>query len=149
MKSFQVLFFVLIGCGTSSGDLDLSKRDPRCVAACPETMPEYEGVGAVCDTASRAQCLDECEARIAGLPSVCQSCLLENACFDPGGCVGIGGGEDCNGTTCTMSSQFGSCTYTAGDMAGRLACLQKVDPRRTVACQASFQSTTKCATVCT
>jgi hypothetical protein len=151
MKLLKVILFItLAGCAGSNGQLDTSSHDPRCVAACPVTMPEVSGAGAVCDTASRAQCLDECEARIAGLPSLCQSCLLEHACFEPGcgsGDVSIGG--SCDQDTCTIVTGFGTCTYATDDQAAYDACLQKVDPRRDVACQVEFRSTTECATVCT
>ncbi|MEO6777206.1 MAG: hypothetical protein ABI467_30035, partial [Kofleriaceae bacterium] len=136
------------GGGTNNGsDLDVSDDDPRCVATCPETMPEYVGVGAVCDTASRAQCLDECAARIAGVPTLCQSCLLEGAYFGPGGVV-IGNDGSCDLSSCTLTSAFGTCTYATDDQAAKLACLQEVDPRREVTCTPDFQSTTKCASVC-
>ena len=152
MKRLDVLCiaFMVAACGTSGGpgDLDLDKRDPRCVAACPETMPQYEGVGRVCDSASRVQCLDECEARIAGLKTVCQSCLLEKACFAPGGCFGDVGDGSCTETTCTLTSDFGTCTYPVGDQAAHLMCMQKIDPRRSVTCQAEFRPTTDCASVC-
>ena len=49
---------------------------------------------------------------------------------------------------CTLTSEFGTCSYTIGDMAGELACLQKVDPRREVSCETRFRSVTECATVC-
>ena len=144
------LCVVLVACGGAAGDdgVDTTNRDPRCISACPETMPQYAGVGAVCDTASRGQCLDECEARIAGLPTVCQNCLLEDSCFGPDGCFGGQTSGSCNETTCTLESDFGTCTYATSDMAAHLACMQKVDPRREVSCTPSFQSTTKCATVC-
>ncbi|MEP6860209.1 MAG: hypothetical protein ABJE66_06290 [Deltaproteobacteria bacterium] len=154
MKRFQV--FALLGlslaaCGGGAGadsNLDTSNRDPRCVAACPATMPQYAGVGAVCDTQSRGECLDLCEARIAGLPTLCQSCLLENACFGPDGCFGSQTGGSCDQTSCTLQSEFGTCTYRTDDQAAKLACMQKVDPRRDVACTPSFQPTTKCSSVC-
>lgn len=144
------VFFALAACaGNGSGSIDTSSHDPRCVATCPETMPEVSGAGPVCDTQSRAQCLDECEARIAGLPSLCQSCLLEKSCFEPScgdGTVSIGG--SCDQNTCTIQTQFGSCTYAVDDQAAYDACLQKVDPRREVACEVQFRSTTDCASVC-
>jgi len=147
-----LLLCSLFACGTNNAtdgsEVDTSNRDPRCVAACPVTMPETDGVGPVCDAASRSQCLDQCEARIAGLPTLCQSCLLESSCFDPGGCFGIEEGGSCDQSTCTLTSQFGSCSYPTDDQAGRLACLKVVDPRREVACTPSFQPTTKCASVC-
>jgi hypothetical protein len=145
-----LLFLSLAACGGAGdgSEVDTSDHDPRCVATCPETMPQYDGVGAVCDAASRAQCLDECEARIAGLPTLCQSCLLEDSCFGPDGCFGSQTGGSCNESTCTLTSDFGSCTYTTSDHAAELACLQKVDPRREVGCTPDFQPTTKCASVC-
>ena len=149
MKPALCLLLVACGGGGAGDDsVDAANRDPRCLAACPETMPQYDGVGAVCDTASRAQCLDECEARIAGVPTVCQSCLLENACFGPDGCFGTQTGGSCNETSCTLESEFGTCTYATSDQAAKLACMQKVDPRREVSCTPSFQSTTKCTSVC-
>lgn len=145
----SALCVLLVACGGGGGDdVDVANRDPRCLSACPETMPQTAGVGAVCDTASRAQCLDECEARIAGLPTVCQSCLVEDACFGPDGCFGSQSGVSCDETTCTLESEFGTCTYATSDQAARLACQQKVDPRREVSCTTSFQSTTKCVSVC-
>jgi hypothetical protein len=141
--------FVVLGCGGGgSGDVDLPSRDPRCISACPETKPPYEGVGRVCDTASRAQCLDECEARIAGLATVCQNCLVEKSCFGPEGCFGDSPSGSCTETTCTLTSEFGSCSYPVDDQAARLMCMQKVDPRRSVACAPEFRPTTDCASVC-
>jgi hypothetical protein len=153
MKRFDLLCILFTiatpACGSDGSGLDLSSRDPRCVASCPQTMPEYDGVGAVCDTPSRVQCLDECEARIAGLATVCQSCLLEHACFDPDGCFGPINAGDCTQTTCTLTSDFGTCSYQIGDHAAELACLKTVDPRRSVTCQATFRPATECASVCT
>jgi hypothetical protein len=153
MNRFHVLCFLLTiaapACGGNGDDsVDLSARDPRCVAACPDTMPEHDGVGRVCDTASRGQCLDECEARIAGLGTVCQNCLVERACFAPGGCFGDTTGGSCTETTCTLTSEFGTCSYPVDDQAAYITCLQKIDPRRTVSCEASFRPATDCASVC-
>ena len=148
-RTSLVLMSTLAACSGEGAELDLADRDPRCVAACPETMPEYDGAGEVCDSASRAQCLDECEARIAGVSSLCQSCLVENACFDPGGCFsGDGPSGTCLNDTCTISSQFGTCSFNVNDQAAKLRCYQQVDPRREVACTAEFQPTTECAMVC-
>ena len=144
-RLFVLCIVFTTACGTSSDGPDLSTRDPRCVAACPESMPQYDGVGAVCDTASRVQCLDECEARIAGLPTQCQNCLVEDSSFYGGG---YASGGSCTETTCTLTSEFGTCSYPVNDHAAEIACLQKVDPRREVTCQASFKAATKCATVC-
>jgi hypothetical protein len=150
MKQTVVLSMLLVACaGDGSGGLDLSARDPRCVAACPETMPDYEGVGEVCNVASRVACLDECEARIAGVSNLCQSCLVEDSCFGPRGCSGNDGlGASCTNNTCTISSTFGTCTYNSSDEAAKLRCYQQVNPRREVACSAEFRPTTECAPVC-
>jgi hypothetical protein len=148
MNRFIVILLATAACGSSADAPDLSNRDPRCVSACPETMPQYDGVGRVCDAPSRVQCLDECEARIAGLPTVCQNCLVEDACFGPTGCFGTQTDGSCTETTCTLTSEFGTCSYPVDDQAAYVACLQKVDPRRTVSCEASFKEATKCASVC-
>jgi hypothetical protein len=151
-------FFVLlalslalaVACGSDDGEVDVSNRDPRCVTACPATMPRYEGAGAICDAASREQCLDECETRIAGVSPLCQSCLVEEACFAPEG-DGCGSGDvsiGCNTTTCTVYGEFGQCDYPYGDMAAELRCRQQVDPRREVTCTPEFRPTTECASVC-
>ncbi|CAN5167665.1 hypothetical protein BH11MYX1_BH11MYX1_35260 [soil metagenome] len=141
------LLLLVAACGGSDAQLDVSSRDPRCVSACPETMPMTAGVGAVCDTASRTQCLDECEARIAGLPTLCQSCLAERACFGPSGCVGSDP-ISCDQSSCTLTSEFGSCTYATSDEAAHLACLRTIDPRREVACAPSFRPTSECRSSC-
>ena len=150
MNRFSILCILFTACGTSGGDdpPDTSSHDPRCVAACPETMPQYDGVGAVCDNASRGACLDLCEARIAGLPTQCQNCLVEDACFGPDGCFGSISSGSCDQSTCTLTSQYATCSYPVGNQAAELACMQKVDPRREVSCTAEFKAATKCATVC-
>lgn len=148
-KASLLLAFVLAGCAGDGHDLDLSARDPRCIAACPETMPRYENAGRICDAPSRALCLDECEARIATVSTVCQSCLVEDSCFSPDSCGendGLSG--ICTNDTCTISSQFGSCTFNVNDEAQKLRCYQQVDPRREVACAAEWRPTTECASVC-
>jgi hypothetical protein len=132
-------------CAGDGDDVDLSSRDPRCVSACSAPEPPYEGIGAVCDAASRVQCLDECEARIANVTPICQTCLVEDADF---GTDGEGAGGYCTNNTCTLTSEFGSCTYTSGDQAAELRCRQQVDPRREVSCTASFRPATECASVC-
>src|SRR3569832_2549464 len=110
MKRLQLpalfLCSLVAACGTSANDgsnVDTPDRDPRRAAACPETMPQYDGVGPVCNATSRVHCLDECEARIAGVPTICQSCLLENSCFDPGGCFGVVVGGSCVLLFCLLS----------------------------------------------
>ncbi len=140
---------VLVACTGDGAGVDLANRDARCVSACTASEPRYEGSGRVCSTASRERCLDECEARIAGVPTVCQSCLAEDACFGPDGCedaIDIGG--QCNNNTCTITSMFGTCTFDSRDEASKQRCYQQVDPRREVACEAEFRPTTECAAVC-
>lgn len=144
-----LLTCLLFACGGGADtDLDLGNRDPRCVAACPETMPSHPDIGPICDAASRTQCLDQCEARIAGLSTVCQNCLVEDACFDPGCGSDDGSPVFCDETSCTISSSLGSCTYRQDDDAMRDNCERQINPRREIACAASFQPTTKCASVC-
>lgn len=147
-KASLLLAFALAACAGDGHDLDLSARDPRCIAACPETMPPYQNAGSVCDSPSRALCLDECEARIAGVSTVCQSCLVEDSCFSPG-CDDRGGvGGTCINDTCTISSEFGTCTFNVNDEAQKQRCYQQVDPRREVACAVEWRPTTECASVC-
>jgi hypothetical protein len=144
-------FLALAACaGDGSGDLDLASRDPRCVSACTAPEPRYANAGEVCNTASREQCLDECETRIADLATVCQNCLVEDACFGPDGCYGGGiTSGSCYNNTCTISSEFGSCTYNSTDEAQKQKCYEQVDPRREVTCTSEFRSATECASVCT
>ncbi|HEY5921315.1 MAG TPA: hypothetical protein VIV11_06575 [Kofleriaceae bacterium] len=144
-----VFALCVVACAGDDSEVDLENRDPRCVSACTAEEPRYEGVGRVCNTASRAQCLDECETRIANVMPICQSCLVEESCFGPEGCSGDDGlGGFCDNTMCTITSEFGSCTYMTGDMAGQLRCMQQVNPRREVSCTSEFRPTTECASVC-
>lgn len=150
MNRMLSLILLVSACASDGDSVDVSNRDPRCVAACTQREPAYEGVGRVCNNESRGQCLDQCEARIASLPTVCQSCLVEKACFGPEGCDD----DDitfpsCTNNTCTVTSSFGSCTFNANDEAARLRCYQQVDPRRESTCTAEFRPTTECANVCT
>ena len=138
---------VLIACAGEDG-VDVSDRDARCVAACTAEEPRYEGVGKICDAASRVQCLDECETRIAGVSTVCQNCLVEDACFGPDGCYGDDVGLSCINNTCTVSSEFGTCSFNPNDEAAKLKCYQQVDPRREATCTSRFQPTSECAAVC-
>ncbi len=148
-----LVLVVLAGCG-SDDPLDLASRDPRCVAACPETMPQTDGVGDVCSTTSRAACLDDCQARIKGVATVCASCLLENAQFSPGDensvgtCGGGGGGGGGNPPTCMISGWNGTCTFNQGDSTMQLACEKQVSPRREVDCTAMFRPTSECSSSC-
>ena len=154
LSEYLLVASLAVGCSGDPGDaggVDVSSRNPRCVSACPETMPPYPGAGEICDAASREQCLDECEARIAGLAPICQNCLVEEACFGPDGCYGDEVSGSCTNTTnsCTLTSQYGTCTFSIGDEAGKIKCFQQVDPRREVSCTPSFRSATECASVCT
>lgn len=135
------------GDGTSD-EVDVSGRDPRCVSACTDPEPRYPGVGEVCDATSRVQCLDECETRISNLATVCQNCLVEEACFGPNGCYGDDIGGSCINNTCTVMSEFGTCSFDVNDEAAKVMCYQQVDPRREVSCTPSFRPTTECASVC-
>jgi len=49
-RALLATLFAVAACGGDDG-LELSSRDPRCVAACPETMQSIEGVGDVCASA--------------------------------------------------------------------------------------------------
>jgi hypothetical protein len=141
----------MFGCGGGSSP-DLEDRDPRCVSACTDDPPSVDGAGDICNTGSQANCLDECELRIAGVPTVCASCLLEDACFDPDGCGPISEPVFCEGTpgdeTCTVTGRNGSCTFPAGDDAAADDCERQVNPRREVACTAEFRSTSECNVEC-
>ncbi|HEY5948826.1 MAG TPA: hypothetical protein VIV40_25220 [Kofleriaceae bacterium] len=151
IKLSMVCAVLLVACAGDgdSGEVDTSSRDPRCVSACTASEPPYQGIGEVCDSASRVQCLDECETRIASVTTVCQNCLVEDACFGPDGCFGDDGpGYSCTDSTCTLTSVFGTCSFPYGDEPARLKCLQQVDPRREVSCKTSFRATTECASVC-
>lgn len=144
-----VLVVAAFGCSGGGGE-DLADRDPRCVAACTDDPPQIDGAGDVCNTDSRVQCLDECEARIAGVTTVCANCLVEDACFDPGGCDDRGVQiADCNSSgQCTITGRVGSCTYPMGNQTALENCERQVDPRREVACTAKFQATSACASSC-
>src|ERR1041385_3747654 len=109
MRWFALVPFVG-GCSSNTDSLDLAHRDPRCVAACPETTPQIEGVGDVCDLASRVECLDECGARIYEASSTGATCLTEDACFAPGGCGRDTSSVSCGASTCTIMGWAGSCS---------------------------------------
>ncbi|MDB4957621.1 MAG: hypothetical protein JWO36_5190 [Myxococcales bacterium] len=140
--------FVICACGSSSSSADLTNRDPRCLSACPVTMPATDGVGDVCNTASRVQCVDECEVRIAGVTTNCANCLSEGACFGPTGCFGDSIGFSSDGTTCKLTAWNGMCSYPCNDNTMRLACEKQVSPRREVACTTTFKAATQCSSVC-
>ena len=137
----------LIGCG--GGSSPIGDADPRCAAACTDDPPQIDGAGDVCNSSSQSACIDECEARIAGVSSLCASCLVEDACFNPGGCDAVVIGNDCNSNgQCTITGRNGSCTYPDGDETARENCERQVNPRREVACTAEFRSTSECTSEC-
>jgi hypothetical protein len=138
----------LVGCG-GGASTSLEDRDPRCVSACTDDLPEIDGAGDVCSSASQSACLDECEARIAGVASLCASCLVEDACFDPSGCDDVVIINDCDSNgQCTITGRNDSCSYQADNEAARVACEKQVNPRREVACEAEFRSTSECSSEC-
>ncbi|HEY3354580.1 MAG TPA: hypothetical protein VGQ83_15115 [Polyangia bacterium] len=71
------------GCGDGSGGGGLGALDPRCDALCAESDP-------ACASAV-TECQSVCQVRVAGLASLCATCLLEGA---NGGTCG-GGGPCC------------------------------------------------------
>jgi hypothetical protein len=144
-----VCFAMLAACGgDDAAALDLANRDPRCISACPDSMPPVAGAGDVCMVASRVQCLDECEVRIAGVMTTCANCLVEDACFGPNGCLTTTEGNSCDISTCTVTGWNGTCTYPVGNEAAHAQCEVQVSPRREVACTAKFRPTTECVSVC-
>ena len=150
MRSALVILAVsLFGCGGGASDPDFGDADPRCVSACTDVPPAIDGAGDVCNTASRAACIDECEARIAGVMTVCASCLLEETCFDPEGCDDRPSDPiTCDPNGCTITGRNGSCTFPQGDEEAAADCERQVNPRREVACTAEFRPTTECSTEC-
>jgi hypothetical protein len=136
-------------CAGDDGGVDLGDYDARCVTACTDTPPAIAGAGDVCDSGSQRTCLDACTARIMDVSSVCASCLLEDACFNPGGC-GPGGGDDepCEVNSCTITGRNGSCSYPPNDNAARESCERQVNPRREVACTVEFEPVSACASSC-
>ncbi len=149
MRFSLVLVAMVFGCGGGSSDPNFDNRDPRCVSACTDDPPSIEGAGDVCTTASQVDCVDECEARIAGVMTVCASCLLEDACFDPKGCGPvIVDPPNCDQTECTITGRNGSCSFPVGNEAAAEDCERQVNPRREVACTPDFRSTSECENVC-
>lgn len=74
----KLIFFALVmsGCASDEGGMDLDHHDARCVAACKTTAwDEGSMMTRECSSGSVDRCLDECEARIAGLPPLCQTCV--------------------------------------------------------------------------
>lgn len=148
MTKLAMVLMVVAACAGDDG-VDLDSYDPRCVTACTDAPPPLDGAGDVCDTASRKTCLDSCAVRIAGVTTVCASCLLEDACFDPNGCDDvISPGDQCTNNTCTRTGRAGSCSYPANDSAARDNCERQVNPRREVACTVEFAPVSTCASSC-
>jgi len=130
----------------SSSDDPFTSADPRCATICMIDEPSISGTGDVCNLDSAQLCLDTCAVRIAGVDTLCASCLLEGAYFSTGG--EVGDGDYCDGQTCTMTGRAGTCTYPYGNEAARQTCMRQVNPRREVACEADFRPVTECSTVC-
>jgi hypothetical protein len=106
---------------------------------------EVEGAFDVCSAESARSCVDQCEARIAGIAPVCASCLVEDAYFWPDG---DGYEVLCEGTTCSIQGPGGTCTFPEGDRAAQEDCVRVAFPRREVACEPRFRPVTECASVC-
>lgn len=135
----------ITGCGGDGGD-PYAGADPRCAATCRITEPSLAGAYDICSTASARSCVDQCEVRIAGVATVCASCLLEGSDFGTGG--GVGPADDCSNGTCTVTGRAGTCTYPEGNTAARDNCIRQVYPRREVACTVDFRPVAECATAC-
>ena len=142
-----IAIVLFVAACSSGGDDPFTDADPRCATTCAIHEPSVAGAGDVCSTASAELCLETCAVRIAGVDTLCASCLLENSYFDTGG--GDGEGTDyCDSQTCTMTGRSGTCTYPYGNVTAHDACYRQVNPRREVACEADFRPVTECATVC-
>jgi hypothetical protein len=143
-RSILLALTMVLACG---GDDDpYADADPRCAAICQVREPELDGAYDVCSTASARSCVDQCEVRIAGTPTVCASCLLEGAEFDAPD--EIGDGDSCADGTCTISGREGTCSYREADPAARDACIREVYPRREVSCEVYFRSVEQCTASC-
>jgi hypothetical protein len=132
------------------GTASPSDADPRCVALCTIDEPAVEDAFDVCSADSMDPCIATCEIRIAGVASLCASCLLEDACFHPSCRGGGGGGEEGGdeGGVCVVSGREGDCSYTCEDQQAYEDCLAQVYPRRTVSCEPVFAPVVECAEVC-
>ncbi len=145
---FSVTTLVLAsGCGSGSDADPYTDADPRCAAVCAIDEPAVEGAGDVCSEDSAAACVDQCEARIVDVSTVCATCLLEETSF---GDEVLPGSHWCDGDTlrCTIEGRNGSCNYSYGDQAGLENCLRQVYPRREVDCDVDFRPVNDCAEVC-
>lgn len=79
---------VLLSCGGGGGDDMLGELDPRCEALC-----SHDDDACADDV---TQCQQLCQVRIAGVESLCASCLLEDAHLDACG----------NGGPCCPDPEF-------------------------------------------
>lgn len=127
-----------------------SDVDPRCAALCTIDEPAVEGAFDVCSADGIDLCIATCESRIAGVASLCASCLLDDACFDPSCRGGVDGGDEGGGEdgVCFLSGREGDCSYTCEDQQAYEDCLAQVYPRRTVSCEPVFAPVVECAEVC-
>ncbi len=136
---------VATACGGDGDDDPYAGADPRCAQACAIETPSLEGAYEVCSTASARACVDVCEARIAGMSSLCASCLLEDARFETDDPVIP---FDCDGTTCRYTGWGGTCTFPEGDLEAREDCARTAYPRREVACEPRWRPVAECASTC-
>jgi hypothetical protein len=177
-----LLCFAASGCGSSNCDLVCGSgtheedgkcvpdydpsgdADPRCLDLCRAEMPDIDGAGQYCSQGSVDNCLLVCQARIDGLETLCQTCLLEGAefglyytycsyseCCSPQ----TGGGEICgltSGGWCEpdmSESQFQDCVCTRNDDACYDACRRQLCPREAVDCNAPyFDDVSECMDIC-
>lgn len=141
-------WLALLSVASCGGGNEGAAVDPRCVSVCTIHEPEVAGAGDVCSATSAEQCQKECSAHVADVNSLCATCLLEQACFEPS-CGPMGNGNECDASgQCTVSGREGSCTYPAGDQAAREDCLRQVDPRRAVECSTEYRPVSECSDVC-
>jgi len=146
MAARVAVAFVFIGV-MGIGSCGSKSVDPRCVGLCVVTEPDLAGAYDVCSAASAETCKQDCDARIVEVPTLCASCLLEDACFEPD-CEGSDLNEFCGAGQCTITGREGQCSYPQGDQAARNDCLRQVYPRRTVECTAEFRPIAECNDQC-
>ena len=151
MASHHTIAFLLavgttVGC-SGGGDDPLAGADPRCAAICTPEEPDVEGAFDICSTASVGSCVDQCEARIESVETVCATCLLEDASFGLDDDVFVPDQCEPSGI-CTMQGREGYCTYPQGDESAREDCYREVFPRREVACDVEFRPVAECSGTC-
>lgn len=147
MSSAARLFFLLLPVvAIASCDPGESAVDPRCEVLCVIAPPAIDGAGDICSQVSAEACIAECDARVADVPALCATCLLEEACFD---C------EDdspapvlCDPSGCVLSGREGDCTYPENDSAAYEDCQRQVNPLREVSCSADYRPVIECAALC-